>query len=225
MDTIHAFQRTACLRGAVELDLFTRIGEGVKTVDDLAKACHASARGIRILCDFLTVHGLLTKSDGAYGLTPDSAAFLDRRSPAYLGGTFQFLCSPSVMSGWTDVAEAVRRGTTIMDGAGTVDPEDPVWVDFAKAMPPFVGGAAGFIASAAALEGPQRVLDIAAGHGLFGIAIARQNPQAEIVPVDWRQVLEVAQENAHAAGVGDRYHPIPGDAFQVELAPATIRFC
>src|SRR5436305_8466689 len=86
-DTIHAFQRTACLRGAVELDLFTKIGEGNQTAETLARSCNASERGIRILCDFFTIHGLLTKTDGAYALTIDSATFLDRRSPAYLGGT------------------------------------------------------------------------------------------------------------------------------------------
>jgi SAM-dependent methyltransferase len=216
-DSIHAFQRTACLRGAVELDVFTRIAEGNQTVEQLAQACQASARGIRVLCDFLTVHGLLTKSDAKYALTADSAAFLNRKSPAYLGGTLQFLCAPGVMDGFRDIAEVVRRGTTMMEGSGTVDPEDPVWVDFARSMPPLVAGGAGFIAQHAALKGSQRVLDIAAGHGLFGIAIARQNPEAQISPVDWPQVLEVARENAQAAGVAGRYHPITGDAFQVDF--------
>jgi len=216
-DTIHAFQRTACLRGAVELDLFTKIGEGNQTVEALARACQASERGIRILCDFLTVHGLLNKSGETYALTPDSATFLDRRSPACWGGTLKFLCNPTMMSGFDNMAEVVRRGTTQLEGAGTVDPEDPVWVDFARVMPPLVAGGAPFIAEQAAIQGPQRVLDIAGGHGLFGIAIAKRNPQAVISPVDWRQVLEVARENAQKAGVADRYQPIAGDAFQVDF--------
>jgi 2-polyprenyl-3-methyl-5-hydroxy-6-metoxy-1,4-benzoquinol methylase len=216
-DTIHAFQRTACLRGAVELDLFTKIGEGNQTVGALARACNASERGIRILCDFLTVNGLLTKNDGAYALTVDSATFLDRRSPACFGGALKFLCSPEVLSGFENMAEVVRKGTTQMPGSGTVDPDDPVWVDFARSMPPMVAGGAPFIAQHAAIEGPQRVLDIAAGHGMFGIAIAQRNPQAVISPVDWTKVLEVARENAQKAGVADRYQPITGDAFQVDF--------
>lgn len=60
------------------------------------------------------------------------------------------------------------------------------------------------------------VLDIAAGHGLFGIEVARQNPEARIVAVDWAAVLEVAQANAHKAGVGGRYDILPGSAFEVE---------
>ena len=61
-----------------------------------------------------------------------------------------------------------------------------------------------------------RVLDIAAGHGLFGIEIAKANPKAEIVALDWENVLTVAKENAAAAGVSDRYQTIVGSAFDVD---------
>jgi 2-polyprenyl-3-methyl-5-hydroxy-6-metoxy-1,4-benzoquinol methylase len=62
-----------------------------------------------------------------------------------------------------------------------------------------------------------RVLDIAAGHGLFGIEIAKQNPQAQIVALDWARVLDVAYENARHAGVADRYKLLPGSAFEVDF--------
>ena len=84
-------------------------------------------------------------------------------------------------------------------------------------MPPIVAPAAQFLGEVAATEGPQKVLDIAAGHGLFGISIARRNPQAQIVPVDWSAVLEVAKSNAAAAGVSGRTGPIAGDAFEVDF--------
>jgi 2-polyprenyl-3-methyl-5-hydroxy-6-metoxy-1,4-benzoquinol methylase len=61
-----------------------------------------------------------------------------------------------------------------------------------------------------------KVLDIAAGHGMFGITLAKHNPNAEIVAVDWPQVLEVAKENARTAGVSARYRTIAGSAFDVE---------
>ncbi len=115
-DNINAYQRTACLRGAVELGLFTRIGEGARTADEIAAKCGASARGIRILCDYLTVCGLLTKKDDGYALTPDSGAFLDQRSPAYLGGTIVFLNDPQFIIGFQNVADVVRRGTTALEG-------------------------------------------------------------------------------------------------------------
>jgi len=61
----------------------------------------------------------------------------------------------------------------------------------------------------------ERVLDVAAGHGLFGVAVALANPGATIVAQDWEEVLAVARENAEQAGVADRLRLLPGDAFQV----------
>src|ERR1700719_3037721 len=93
-ETLNAYQRTAALRGAIELDLFTAIGEGAVTAPDLAGKLKVSERGARILCDYLVVTGLLTKQGGRYGLTPDSAVFLDRRSAACVGSAVMFLNSP-----------------------------------------------------------------------------------------------------------------------------------
>jgi ubiquinone/menaquinone biosynthesis C-methylase UbiE len=61
-----------------------------------------------------------------------------------------------------------------------------------------------------------KILDIAAGHGLYGLALAKNNPQASIVALDWPSVLEVARENARNAGVADRYSTIEGSAFDVD---------
>jgi len=105
-----------------------------------------------------------------------------------------------------------------MPEGGTVAPENPVWVKFARAMSPLIATPAQMIAKLVD-DGEDRkvkVLDIAAGHGLFGIAIARQNPNAEVIALDWPNVLEVAKENARAAGVSDRYATIEGSAFDVD---------
>jgi 2-polyprenyl-3-methyl-5-hydroxy-6-metoxy-1,4-benzoquinol methylase len=67
------------------------------------------------------------------------------------------------------------------------------------------------------LQGPVLVLDIAAGHGLFGIEVAKQNTAARVVAVDWASVLEVASANARKAGVSDRYETRPGSAFDVDF--------
>jgi ubiquinone/menaquinone biosynthesis C-methylase UbiE len=65
-------------------------------------------------------------------------------------------------------------------------------------------------------DGPIKILDIAAGHGLYGLAFAKNNSQASIVALDWPNVLEVAKENAQNAGVADRYSTIAGSAFDVD---------
>jgi SAM-dependent methyltransferase len=217
--TINAHQQTEALKAGIELELFTAIGEGNTTADAIAKRTGAAEKGVRILCDFLTIHGMLNKQGDQYALTVDSATFLDKRSPAYLGGAIEFLCSPLLTDGFRHMTEAVRKGGTAMEGDGTIGPEHPVWVKFARGMAPMMALPSQLIAK---LVDPQpdrklRVLDIAAGHGLFGIAFAKNNPQAEITAVDWKAVLEVAKENAQKAGVGDRYNTIEGDAFDVEF--------
>jgi len=217
--TINAYQRTEALKSAIELEVFTAIGEGNSTASDIAKRCSTSERGMRILCDYLCVIGFVAKQDQRYSLTPDTAMFLDKRSPAYLGGATEFLCSPMLTDGSKNMAEAVRRGGTAMPDDGTIGPENPVWVKFARAMGPMTAMPSQLIAK---LVDPQanrklKVLDIAAGHGLFGIAFARNNPQADIVALDWAPVLAVAKENARQAGVIDRYSTIEGSAFDVEF--------
>src|SRR5271157_2108472 len=93
-DTLLAFQQTAALKAAIELDLFRAVGEGPGDVASLARHCHASERGMRILCDFLVVCGVLAKEGGTYRHTPSSALFLDPRSPASLASMVHFLTNP-----------------------------------------------------------------------------------------------------------------------------------
>ncbi|MFN2515801.1 MAG: methyltransferase [Pyrinomonadaceae bacterium] len=213
-----AYQRTEGLKAAIELEVFTAIGEGNTTALEIAKRCQASERGTRILCDFLCILGFLTKQNGQYALTVDTATFLDKRSPAYLGGGLEFLLSPMLTDGFKNFADAVRKGGTTMKDGGTVAPEHPVWVKFARAMAPMMALAAQLMAKLVepTADRKLKILDVAAGHGLYGIAFAKNNPQANIVALDWPSVLEVAKENARGAGVADRYSTIEGSAFDVD---------
>jgi len=65
------------------------------------------------------------------------------------------------------------------------------------------------------VDRPRRILDIAGGHGLYGIEFAKRNPRAEIFAVEWQQVLDVALVNAVKHGVSERFHSIPGDVLSV----------
>src|SRR5258706_12059671 len=85
-DALTRYQQTFALKAGIELDLFPAMGEGATEPASLAKRTQAAERGIRILADYLTVQGFLIKENGKYALTPDSAVFLDKRSPAYMGG-------------------------------------------------------------------------------------------------------------------------------------------
>jgi ubiquinone/menaquinone biosynthesis C-methylase UbiE len=217
--TINAHQRTEALKAAIELEVFTAIGEGNTTAAAIAKRCQTSEKGMRVLCDYLTTMEMLTKQGDQYALTLDSSVFLDKRSPAYLGAATEFLCSPMLLEGFKRMSDAVRKGGTAIENDGTIGPENPVWVNFARGMAGLMAMPAQLMAKLVDPNADKKlkILDIAAGHGLFGIAFASQNKNAEVTAVDWRPVLEVAKENAEKAGVVDRYNTIPGSAFDVEF--------
>lgn len=219
-DMLQAHQRTAALKAAIDLDVFTAIGDGPGDVASIARHCSASERGIRILCDFLTVQGILLKREnGCYRHSPTSAAFLDPRSPSCLASIAQFLGNQAMLEPFRNLAEIVRSGRTNMPGNGSVESENPIWVQFAETMAPMMAPLAGPLGAVVlnGHNGPMRVLDIAAGHGLFGIEIAKQNPEAHVTGLDWAPVLRVAMDNARKAGVHERYNMLPGSAFEVEF--------
>ncbi len=218
-ETVNSYQRSAAIKAAIELGLFTAIADGAETAQEIAEKCGASERGTRILCDYLTIKGFLNKHGQSYSLTPDSSLFLNQKSPAYVGGAIEFLLSPMLVEGFNNLTAAVRKGGTAISEEGSVSPENPVWVKFAQAMAPLAAFNAQMMAQLIdrQIGKVNKVLDIAAGHGLFGIEVARLNPDAQIVALDWPDVLEVAKENAQKAGVADRYDTIAGSAFESDF--------
>jgi SAM-dependent methyltransferase len=218
-ETLNAYQKTAALKTAIELDVFTAIGQGTNGAAALAKKCQVSERGVRILCDFLVVNGFLAKNDHRYELAPDSAIFLNKESPAYVGSAVGFLTLPELTDPFKDLTAIVRKGGSLEDDATTTEPDSPKWVEFARSMAPLQKLAAEGLAETLDAKAGKtcKVLDIAAGHGMYGVTIANHNPNAEIFAVDWPRVLDVAKENAQAAGVIARYHTLPGNAFEVNF--------
>jgi 2-polyprenyl-3-methyl-5-hydroxy-6-metoxy-1,4-benzoquinol methylase len=216
-DTLQAYQRSVALRAGIDLDLFTAIAEGSHSLASIASRIKASEKGTRVLCDFLTMIGFLTKRGGEYSLTPDSAVFLDRRSPAFLGSMANFLMSPRTVGLLEDITGVIRHGGALPSDHGALEPENPMWVEFARSMASMMATPAELIAQAYAGSKQIRVLDISAGHGLYGIAFAKHNRDAKVTGLDWANVLEVAKENAAKAGVADRYSTLPGSAFDVDL--------
>jgi hypothetical protein len=225
-DYMTGFQKSAAIRAAVDIGIFTHIGTGATTVPAIAEKSGAGERGVRILADYLTAAGFLTKADGEYGLTPDSAVFLDQKSPAYLGNMVQFLQHEEQRNNFLGLTEAVKLGTLPDTRADSLGAEHPMWIEFARSMQGIMAPAAEFMANVAAdgAGDSLKTLDIAAGHGLFGIAVAKRCPQAEVVAVDWPGVLTVAEENARAAGVSDRHTLLPGDAFKADYGSELTNF-
>ena len=216
-DIALAYQKTAALIAAVKLDIFTVIGAGMVSLDDLISRTGASGRGLRILCDYLTVIGLLDKRDSHYALTHIARTFLDESAPLAMGKIVDFVAAPEILDLFlSDPVSYVRRGGS--SGLANVSPDHPVWVRFAKAAVPFAATTAKRVAAHIATfpDPPYTVLDIAAGHGLFGIEVAKMLPEALITAVDWGQVLTVTRANAEAAGVADQFRLVAGNALDVD---------
>jgi 2-polyprenyl-3-methyl-5-hydroxy-6-metoxy-1,4-benzoquinol methylase len=217
IDSVLGYQKTAALKAALALDLFTVISQTGGDLDQVAAQTGAVVRGVRMLCDYLTVQGFLEKEKGRYRLTAATQTFLTTSSPAWIGSIVDFMASPEMTSLWLDdpVAFVKKGGST---GLANIASDHPVWVKFAEAMVPFVRPVAVALAAkvAAWVPPPRRVLDIAAGHGIFGICVAQAVPEAEVTAIDWQAVLAVAQKNAQAAGVSKRYRMVPGSAFEVD---------
>ncbi|MEO7674560.1 MAG: class I SAM-dependent methyltransferase [Pyrinomonadaceae bacterium] len=217
--TLTGFHRSAALKTAIELDIFSKIGGGMTSAAAIADSAGAAERGVRILCDSLGAMGFLTKDGANYGLCDASAQFLDKNSRSYLGGAAEFLMGDAQKRGFDDLTAAVVKGGSSVTGDASMDPDSDMWVKFARGMMPMMYPTAEMTANHLGYQTDQpiKVLDIAAGHGIFGIMVALRYTRAEIYAADWANVLTVASENAAKFGVADRFHTIPGNAFESEL--------
>ena len=218
-NTLNAYQQTFALRTAIELDIFSAIADGATDTASLAKKTGGAERGVQSLCNYLTVLGFLTKQGERYALSQESSIFLNRRSPAYLGSISKFLTNNHIVETFNKLTDAVKKGGTVAAQGNNQQPNDEMWVTFAYSMAPITIPAATFIAQLTAMPQAKscEVLDIAAGHGMYGITMARQNPNAQITALDWPSVLEVAKENANSAGIGERFKTKGGSAFETDL--------
>lgn len=216
--TLVGYQTSSALSVAIQIELFTHVAAGADTLAALARATGASERGLRALCNHLAAHGLLEKRDGRYRCAPDVAEFLDRKSPRYLGTITRFLNGAALVRCFDSLVEAVKRGGTADRAGGTVAPSNPIWVDFARHMEPAMRAFARDLAEIACKKAaPKRVLDVAAGHGRYGIEVALRAKSAEVTFLDWENVLAVARENAVAAGIGERARYLAGSALEVDF--------
>ena len=210
--------RGAALRAAIELDIFTAIAKGATTAARIGRKVRASERGVRIVCDLMVVMGFLRKTGGAYSLTPDSAEYMDKRSASYMGDLAKLSLQADA---WPFLAKpelAVRAGGSVMGRDADMEIELPEWVEFARAFAPMMRLPAEAVAERLAGTKECAILEIAAGHGLFGIAIAKRNPRASVTAMDWPSVVGVARRNAARAGVAKRFSTIAGNVFAADLA-------
>ncbi len=219
-DIAFGLRKSAVLKAAIELELFTRIAEGHRTVPALARIGGTSERALRALLDALVFSGLLTRQQSEYGLTPTGEAFLVKGKPAYHGDA---LLGDFAWDARGQLSRIVRTGKAILPAAYG-EAAEPLWagiaaanlVDWQRQIDD--ANAIWDKLSIAPENGKQlRVLDVGAGAGIVSIALAKRYPSARITVVDRPMVLTYTKQIVEAAGVAGRVTLLSGDALTLDF--------
>jgi len=216
---LNAAQATAVLSAAIELNVFGKLAEGALDAEAVAQRIGCPARTTRILLDALCVLGLAARAAGTYRLTDMSATHLVPGKPMYAGDIAGILASPLMWSGMSRLADAVRSGGSVLPEHAET-PRNPFWETFAKSS-----GSMAFAAAPAldavlthwiASKKTVRMLDIAAGSGIYGFALVEKHPNVELTALDWPNVLVQTKDWARRLHVDPkRVTYLEGNLFDV----------
>lgn len=220
MQMMQGVQVSGLLFASIKLDVYSKLAGGPATVEDIASRIGCPVRSTRILVNALSVLGLLTKDGTKYGLTPVTEAFLVAGKPMFVGSMAELFGSHTFWEGSERFAEAVKNdGSVLAMHAET--PKAPFWEMFAKCTGPMAFPAAaaldGQLSSWIAERKKVRVLDIAAGSGIYGFTLAK-HANVELTALDWPNVLPETRAWAERLGVDKtRTSYIEGNLFEVDF--------
>jgi precorrin-6B methylase 2 len=203
------------LEAAIRNDVFDTLEASPMSVEELSAVTGASTRGLTAIVNALCGLELLDKDQhGRYLLTPESATFLVRGKPAFMGGLILHT-SEQLIPKWLSLNEVVRTGRP----ATAVNQEQDgseFFEQFVSDIFPMSYPSAQALAAALHLD-QGRVLDLAAGSGVWGIALAQSSPGVRVSAVDWPTVLPVTEKTAVRFGLEDRFTFIPGDLLSADF--------
>jgi len=198
---------------AVRHGLFDALATQPRTATELAEQTRTSPRGVRAIANALVALGLLAKHDNRYALTPESGAFLVSTKPSFQGGLFKHI-DTQLIPKWLHLSDVLRTGRPPA-AVNQQGPGSEFFEQFVEDIFPMSYAAAralGQSLNLAASTQPVRVLDLAAGSGVWGIALAQQSPNVRITAVDWPAVIPVTRRVAAKHGVAaDRLTCVEGD--------------
>jgi 3-hydroxy-5-methyl-1-naphthoate 3-O-methyltransferase len=207
------------LEAAVRHRVFDVLDKGPAALEQISTETGASRRGLRALLNALVGLELLERDkQGHYALTPESATYLVRGKPDYRGGMLLHT-SAQLLPRWMQMAEIVRSGKPAVsvnreeDGAA-------FFQQFVEDLFPFNRATAQALADVLGVAGakePVRVLDLAAGSGVWGIVLSQKSPQVRVTAVDWPGVIDVTRRMAERQGVVDRFQFVTGDLHQADF--------
>jgi precorrin-6B methylase 2 len=206
------------LEAALHHRLFDALDIGPKTVEQVATETGASPRGIRAILNALVGLELLTKEGpDRYALTPESSAFLVSTKPSFQGSMLAH-ASDMMLPYWIKLNDVVGSGKPAFP-VNQQQAGEEFFVKLTKNIFPMSYPAAKALADHLLQSSaqPVSVLDIAAGAGVWGIALAEKSPQVTVTAVDWPVVLEVTRDFAARHKVADRFRFVAGDIQTADL--------
>ncbi len=207
------------LEAAIHHRVFDVLDNGPMPLKEIAAATGASERGLAAILNALVGLDFLSKdTNGNYGLTPESSAFLVSTKPGFYGGLVRHT-SEHLIPQWLCLNETVATGRSVkpvnQQGTGAqffekfVNDLFPMNYPSARALAAHLD--LGAQADAAS------VLDLAAGSGVWGITLAQSAPQLRVTAVDWPGVLALTRKNAAHFGLADRFTFVEGDLLEADF--------
>jgi 2-polyprenyl-3-methyl-5-hydroxy-6-metoxy-1,4-benzoquinol methylase len=223
------FWASKTLLSAVEMGVFTELAAGPQDFEKLSGRLGLHPRSARDFLDSLVALGLLRRSGSSYSNAPDSAAFLDRHKPDYIGGILE-MANSRLYGHWTHLTEALRTGRQQNEAKeeGSASPFAAVYADparlktFLAAMSGISHGANLAIALGFDWALYKTYADVGTAQGDLAVQIALANPHLRGIGYDLPEVAPVFEEYAQANGVGGRVRFQAGDFFKEALPKADV---
>ncbi len=184
------------LEAAIRHRVFDVLDAGPKNLEELHTATGASSRGLAAIANVLVGLNLLAKDEaGRFSLTPESAAFLVSSKPGFMGGMILHLSSQLIPK-WLEINEIVGTGAPA-GGVNQQEAGSAFFEQFVLDIFPMSYPAAKTLAGHFQFNGATpvvSVLDLAAGSGVWGIALAQSSPAVRVTAVDWPGVLSITEK-------------------------------